>query len=188
MIRVWQRPVVAHAAGEHVIHAVADALVHHARGEHALLDRRPQAARSADGVDGPHVVAVAPLDRFAGVEVHAERGPKERLLDVVNRQGVTGQQHIDESGTDQLLEVGRSARMNDDGTGDDDDPSARGLYLAHHRRDTRHADLDAALGGDLGGHEREAVPIPLLKFRHHAHTGYAAHNAVALDDVAELPA
>ena len=55
-------------------------------------------------------------------------------------------------------------------------PPAR-LDLLHHRRDARHADLDAALGRDFVRHEREPVPVALLELGNHAHTGHAAHDA-----------
>ena len=61
MIDLGQRAVVADAAGQQEIDAVADALVHDARGEHAALDGLADAAGAADAVDRPQVVLVARL-------------------------------------------------------------------------------------------------------------------------------
>ena len=52
---------------------------------------------------------MAPLDRFPGVEVHAERSTEESLFDVVNSQGVAGQQEVDVTGPDELLKIRRPA-------------------------------------------------------------------------------
>ena len=92
------------------VDVVADALVHHARRQHALLDRLLQPAGAADGVDRAHVVAMPALDRLAGVEIDAERGAEERLLDVVNGERVAGQQDVDVAGANQLLKVRRRRR------------------------------------------------------------------------------
>ena len=58
-----------------------------------------QAAGLADRVDRPHVVPMPAFDGLAGLEVDAERGAEQRLLDVVNGQGVAGEQDVDVSGT-----------------------------------------------------------------------------------------
>ena len=70
--RVGQRPVVANAAGEDVGHVAADALVHDARREHALLDGLTQPTRAVDRIDGAHVVAMAAFDRLPGFQVDTE--------------------------------------------------------------------------------------------------------------------
>ena len=82
----------------------------------------------------------------------------------------------------------RPAGVHDDRAGDDGDPAADGLDLAHHRRDARDADLDAPLRRDLVRHEREAVAIAFLELRHHAHAGDAADDVIAGADVAQLAA
>ena len=89
---------------------------------------------------------MAALDRLAGVEVHAERGAEERLLDVVDRERIARQHDVHVAVANQLLEVGRSAGVHHHRSGDDGDSPARVFDLLHHRRDAPDADLDAALG------------------------------------------
>ena len=185
---VRQRTIVAHAAREHVVHAVHDAVVHHAGGEHARLDRAAQAAGAADRVDRAHVMAMAAFDRAAGLEVDAERRAVQRLLGIVDRERVAGQQHVDEAAADQLAEVHTAAGVHHHRTGDDGDAIAGALHFFHHRRDPHHADLDPPLGGDLVGHEREAEPIALAELGDDLDAAHADDDEVALPDVAQFSA
>ena len=45
------------------------------------------------------------FDRLPGVEIDAERGAEQRVLDVVDRERVARQQDVDVAGADQILEV-----------------------------------------------------------------------------------
>ena len=129
------------------------------------------------------------FDRLSGVEVDAERRAEQRLLHVVDRQRVAGEQDVDEAAANRAPEnaaTRRCARR----------PGRRrprcgrraAFDLAHHRRDARDADLDAPLGRDLVGHEREAVAVAFLELGNHAHAGDAADDVIAGADVAQLPA
>ena len=84
--------------------------------------------------------------------------------------------------------MGRTARVHDHRSGDDRDPSARRLDVAHHRGDALDADFDPALRRNLVRHEREAVAIAIAELRRHAHAGHAAHDPIAGPHVAQLAA
>ena len=62
------------------------------------------------------------------------------------------------------------------------------FHVAHHVGNPRDAGLDAALGGDLVGHEREAVAIALAELRRDADALDAADDGVARAHVAQLAA
>ena len=66
-----------------------------------------------------------PSIALPGVEIDAERGAEQRLLDVVHGQRVAGEQDVDEAAANQLLEMRRSAGVHDHRAGDDGDPAAR---------------------------------------------------------------
>jgi hypothetical protein len=60
-----------------------------------------------------------------------------------------------------------AACVHDHGAGDDGDAPAALLHFLHHRGDSRDASLDAALGGDIVAHEREAESVALTELRRH---------------------
>src|SRR4029453_9416155 len=103
--------------------------VHHACLEDALFDGPSKATNAADGVDGSHVMPVASLDGPARV-VDTERGAEQRVFDVVHGQGVAGQQHIDETGADELAEIRHAASVHEDRTSHDGDPPTTPLDVA----------------------------------------------------------
>ena len=57
-------------------------------------------------------------------QVDAERGPEERRLDVVGRQRVPGEQHVDEAGVDQRAHRRGGAGVHDRRTPDPEDALA----------------------------------------------------------------
>ena len=74
--------------------------MHDAVGDDALPHRRRDRARAADLVDRAHVQPVSPRRRFPA-PAHAERGAEDRGLDVVDRDGVAGEERTDESVADE---------------------------------------------------------------------------------------
>ena len=60
----------------------------------------------------------------AALHVDAERGAVERLLDVVDRERVAGEQHVDVAAANQIAEVGAAAGVDDDRPGDERDAAA----------------------------------------------------------------
>ncbi len=134
------------------------------------------------------MVTVTAFNGSARLEVDAQRCPEQRLLDVVDGEGVAGQQHIHETAADQIAEVRSAAGVHDDRSGDDGDLFAGRFGFAHHRRNPRHAGLDAALGRDLVGHEREAKPVARLEFRHDLDAANATDDDVAARDLAQFAA
>src|SRR5262249_49774894 len=141
--RLRQRAIVSNAAGEYDIDAVAHAFVHDAAGEESALDRCVDAARTADRVDRADVMAVAAFHSAAAIEIDSERGAVERLLQVVNRECVAGEQHLYISAADQIGEVSGAAGVDCDWPGDERDSAAGRLDLPHQPGDLRDADLDA---------------------------------------------
>src|SRR6185436_8117926 len=99
-----------------------------------------------------------------------------------------GQQHVYVAAADQIAEVDPAAGVDDDGAGDDGDAIAGALDVLHHRRDARDADLDAPLGRDLVGHEREAEAIALAELGDDLDAVHAGDDEIAFADVAQLGA
>src|SRR5215207_4293667 len=65
------------------------------------------------------MMLVAGVDDRAFAEVHAETGTEQRLLDVVRRQGVAGEQFVDVSIANQLAHERPAAGVDDRGTADE---------------------------------------------------------------------
>ena len=101
---VGQGTVVADGAGQHVGDVAPDDLVEEAGGQHALLHRLADAAAAADAVDGAQMMLVAAFDRLALGQVDAQRSVEEGRLDVVDRDGVAAEDHVDPAARDQLGE------------------------------------------------------------------------------------
>src|SRR4029453_14139336 len=104
-----QRAIVADAAGEYDVDVSDGAFVHEAAGEESLLDGRADPAGPADRVDGADVMAMAAFDSDAAVEVDPERGPVERVFQVVDGERIAGEQHLYVTATNQVGEVLRAA-------------------------------------------------------------------------------
>ncbi len=62
---------------------------------------------------------VAGLGDAGVVEVDAEAGAEERLLDVVRGQGIAGEELVNKSSADELAEGGAAAGVDDSRTADD---------------------------------------------------------------------
>src|SRR4030095_8071334 len=154
----------------------------------AWFDRLPQPTGAEDRVDRAHVMPVAAFDRFAGLQIDAERGAEERLLDVMHGQRVAGEQHVDVAAPNQLAEIRPAAGVDDHGAGDDGDAIAGVFRLAHHRGNSRDADLDAPFGRDLVRHEREPEAIARLELRDDFDAVNPADDSVAAPDLAQLAA
>ena len=103
-------------------------------------------------------------------------------------QGVAGQQHIDETGADELAEIRHAAGVHEDRTGHDGDPPTTPLDVADHLGNPRDARLDAALRRNFVRHERKAEPVALAEFRRHSDAFYSTDDHIAGADVAELAA
>ena len=160
--------------------------MHQARAEHAGFDGAGNAAGTAHGVDGAHVIAMAVLDRMAATEIDAERSAGQRDLDVVHRERVTREEDVDVAEADQITEVLRAAGVHDDRTGDKRDLPAIGLDAAHHVGDARDSGLHATLRRHFVAHEAEARLVPRLHVGRHADALHAADDEIALADVAEF--
>jgi hypothetical protein len=74
--------------------------------------------------------AGSPFSRF-----HAEARAEQRGLDVVRRDRVAAEEHVDVPVADHLREVRAAPRVDDRGTGDDQDLPAAPSDLAHLARD-----------------------------------------------------
>ena len=127
---VGQRAVVADAAGQQEIDVVLHAFVHDAGGEHALVDRVANRAAAANAVDRPQVMLVAGLGNARLVEMDAQAGAEERLLDVVRGQRVAGKQLVDVAAANQRAQD-RSAAGVDDRRAADDQRLAAGSPVVH---------------------------------------------------------
>ena len=103
-------------------------------------------------------------------------------------QRVAGEQHVDVAAANQLAEIRPAAGVDYDRAGDDRDAIAGLFGLAHHRGNSRDADLDAALGRDLVRHEREAQAIARLELRDDLDAVDPADDGVAAPDLAQLAA
>src|SRR6185503_20442891 len=106
--------------------AVAHRLVHHPGLHEARLDGLAHAAQAVDGVNRVEVVAAAALDRASARLAHAEAGADDRLLEVVDREGVAGEDDVHPALADEAGERGRPARVDDGRPGYHHDPLPRG--------------------------------------------------------------
>jgi hypothetical protein len=134
------------------------------------------------------VIPVSLLDGRSRRQIDAERGARQGKLDVVNSEGVAGEDRVDVSAANQLREVLHATRVYDDWPGDDGNSAAAFLYFLHHRRDSRHASLHAAFRRDVVAHERKAEAIAFPEFRRHTNPFVSADDRVADCDVTQLAA
>ena len=133
-------------------------------------------------------MAVAAFDGESALHIHAERRAVQRLLDVMDSEGVARKHHVDVALPDEIAEVRAAARVDDDRTGDEGDALAGPPRRPHHRRDPRHADLDAALRRNLVRHEREAEPVAGLELRDDFHALDPADHGVSGANLPQLAA
>ncbi len=77
------------------------------------LDGLADAAGAADAVDRPQMMLVPRFGQIAALQVHAQAGAEQRLLDVVRGQGVAGEQHVDVAAANQLAQVLAAAGVHD---------------------------------------------------------------------------
>ena len=96
------------------------------RGEHAAFDRLADPAGAANAVDRAQVMFVARLGQVAAIEIDAQAGAEEGLLDVVRGQGVAGEEHVDIAHADELLEELAAAGVHDGRPADQQRLAARG--------------------------------------------------------------
>ena len=154
---IRQRAVISDGAGENKINAVLHTGVHDAALEQATRDRLLDAAQPADRVDRAEMILGAFIGERALLEMHAERSPKERVLDVMRRQRVAGEKQIDIAPLDQLLEIFAGPRVHDRRAADDENLALR---LAHALKFPRHLpdnrDL-RFLDRDVARHELEKI-------------------------------
>ena len=176
---VGQRAVVADAAGQQVIDPVAHALIHHPRAEFALFHRRPDPAQPADAVDRAEVMCVARFGQDPAIEINAQAGAEQGLLDVVRGQGVAGQEHVDIAQANDLFEELAAAGVHDGGTGDDRRAPARGPVLGQLPRDLADGHVLGLLGRDVAAHELEGLRSARALFRKDPHAGMADDDLVA---------
>ena len=122
---------------------------------------------------------MARLGQDAAIEINAQAGAEEGLLDVVRGQGVAGQEHVDIAHADDLFEELAAAGVYDGGTGDDRRASARGAVLGQLPRDLADGHVLRLLGRDVAAHELEGLRPARALFRKDAHAGVADDDAVA---------
>src|SRR5207249_4277339 len=121
-------------------------------------------------------------------QVDAERGPEERLLDVVRGEAVAGEERLDVAAADETGEVRPAAGVDHDRTGDHHDLAAAVAQPAHLPGDPVDGELDAALARGLGGHEAEGLAGGGDARRVDADALDAADDAVAHREAAEQAA
>ena len=148
-----------------------------------MPDRLAEPAHAADDVDRAHVVFVASFDRDPDIEIDTERGSEERVLDIVHRQRVPGQQPVHPALAHQLAQIAAAAAVHDHRPGDHHDPTTGCFHLTHHLDDPRHPHLHTSLGGHVVGHEGEAEPVTLLELRRHPDSVHPANNQIATPHV-----
>ncbi len=126
---------------------------------------------------------MAVLDALAVREVDAERRAVQRRLDVVRRQRVAGEQHVDVARLDQRDHGRGRAGVHDGGTAHPQDATAVGLDLAHPLGHLAHQQRLGLLAGDRRRHELEGIGFVLARRQHHLHAAGAADHLVACLDV-----
>ena len=89
-----------------------------------MFDGLADRAGAADLINRLEVVSVAAGDADAARQVDAERCAKEVVLDVVDGQGVAGEQRLDVAVSDELFEVSTAAGVDDDWASYDGDTPA----------------------------------------------------------------
>jgi len=128
--------------------------VHDAVTQHACLDGGGNGSCRGDRVDRPHVIAVAAADRPAAA-VHAQRRARERLLDVVDGDGVAAEERVHVAVADEPGEDVTSARMQHRRADHPHDVSPTPALLAEDRRDP--GVVHRLLAAHLRAHELELV-------------------------------
>ncbi len=151
--------------------------------ENALLHRLANAAGAADAVDRPQMVGVARLGRLSLVEIHAQAGAEEGLLDVVRGQGVAGKQHVDVAQANHLLEELAAAGVNHGGSGDDQGLAARSAIFGQFAGDSPDGQFLGLLGGDGAAHELERLGLARALFGKDAHSGPSHDDRIAHGDL-----
>ena len=141
------------------------ALVHDPARQLPALDRLADAAQPADRVDRAEMVLVPLIGRKSLVERDAETRAVERLLDVVRRQGIAGEEHVDEAVANQLGNQFAPAGVDHGRSQDGEHLVARRTRLAHGRRDLANAHRLRPLARYRAGHELEQFVLAHLGFR-----------------------
>src|SRR6185437_15088268 len=136
---------------------MANAFIHDTAFQDAPLDGPANATESPHGIDGAQMMLVSFLHRQAAIQRNAETGAEQRLLDVVRRQGVAGEQDVDVAGANQLADMLDAAGMDHGGTEDGEDFLAGRLGTLHRRGNLAHGDTLGLFAGNRTGHELEQV-------------------------------
>ncbi len=128
---VGKGTIVTDRAGQDEFDAFLDAGIEDPAAQQTLLHRLPDAARLSDLVDGPQMVFVTLSGADLLVQVDAEGGAIERGLDIVDRQAVAREENLNIALLDHFHEILRGARVNQAGTGHDQDLAALLAHLFH---------------------------------------------------------
>src|SRR5438067_384371 len=195
---VWQRPVVTDRPGQDVARVGADARVHDAVGQQALLHGGADAARPPHAVDRPQMVLVPTFLRNAFGQRHAKRGAEHGHLDVVGRQSVASEQNVDVTLTNQAGDVVARPRVHQHRATHQDDPAMPRADLAQALGDLVNEQCLGFFARDATAHEREHLrlrPRPLERCHPHNVVGddvllaaihdivHDARKGVRIDDV-----
>src|SRR5262249_11259943 len=115
-----ERAVVADGPGQDELDTILDARIHDAGREQAGFDRLTDAAYRADPVDRAQVVFVTGVRGLPAIQGHPKRSPVQRILDVVRRQGVAGEEDVDVATLDEAAKVLAGAGVDDGWPGDEE--------------------------------------------------------------------
>ena len=123
--------------------------------EHALLDRGANRAAAANAVDRPQVMLVARFGDAGVGQVNAQARAEQRLLDVVRRQRVAGEQLVDVAAANQLAHGRPAAGVDDRRPADDQRLAAAAAVGDQVAGNLAHQRAFGLLGRDAARHERE---------------------------------
>ena len=135
-------------------------------------------------VDGLQMVSMSALHAGTAIEVHAERRPEQVGFEVVNRQRVAGQQGLHVARADQRRQVRAAAGVDHHRSGHHHGATLAGADAAHFESQFANLAFGSSFGGHLRRHECEFTLRVARIGDVYTHTGLAAYDLVAANQVA----
>ena len=120
--------------------------------------------------------------------MHTKRSLKQSVFNIVDGNGITPKEGMHIPGPYHFAEPFNAAGVHDNRPANDNYFATPLLGLANHLRQLTHDDFDAALGGNLAGHEGKVSALAVLEFTDNFDACVTPDHPIILLDVAQLDA
>ena len=126
---------------------------------------------------------VAVFDRNPLIEPHPQARAEQRLLNVVRRQRIAGEELVDVAGPNEFAQVLAAAGVNDRRPADDERLASLAPIAKQLARDLADRRPFRFLGRHAAGHELEAVTFHIARLGQHSRSGMPTDDRIAENDV-----